>query len=103
MNVPDPPPEDTDDDADEDEEVCGTTTLQVPASPSVAFTWVCEVSGRRVTAAVPVLYPLLAIPEPAGFPEPNTPAASTALAAAATTTPLTGPAATAGAHAYAHS
>ena len=54
----DEPPAEDDDEllADDDplEEADGTTTDQVPASPSVASTWVCEVSDRRVTTAVEV-------------------------------------------------
>ena len=70
---------------DEDDELAGTATDQVPASPSVASSWVWLVSDCRVTVAVPVWYPLLAL---AGRPDPrNAPLASTApMAAAATTT-----------------
>jgi hypothetical protein len=84
---PEPPPADAAD--DEEDELCGTTTLQVPASPSVAFTCVCEISDRRFTVAVPALYPLLAVPGLAALCVPKTPDTSTAPAAAATTTPTT--------------
>src|SRR5580704_28393 len=92
VNVPDPAADDEDDEAaeDEDEELAGTATLQVPASPSVAFSWVWLVSDCRVTVAVPVAYPLLAL---AGRPDPrNAPVASAAprpAAATTTTTPAT--------------
>jgi hypothetical protein len=39
---------------DEDDELSGTTTLQVPALPSVASTTDWLVSDRRVTVAVDV-------------------------------------------------
>src|SRR5262252_3036239 len=84
---PGPPPADADD--VEGDELCGTTTLQVPASPSVAFTCVCEVSDRRLTAALPVLVPLLAAHGPPTLCVPTTPDTSTAPAATSTTKPTT--------------
>src|SRR5580693_7503315 len=54
-----------------------------PPSPSVPFSCVCSVSEPRVTASVPVAYPLLLA---AGLGELNTPAASAPPSAAATTT-----------------
>ena len=86
VNVPDPAADEDDEAAeDEDDELAGTATDQVPASPSVASSWVWLVSDCRVTVAVPVWYPLLAL---AGRPDPrNAPLASAApMAAAATTT-----------------
>src|SRR5580704_6669961 len=72
---PDEPPEPADDP--------GITTVYEPASPSVPFSCVCSVSEPRVTASVPVAYPLLLA---AGLGELNTPAASAPPSAAATTT-----------------
>src|ERR1700733_1306300 len=60
----------------------GTTTVYEPASPSVPFSCVCSVSEPRVTASVPVAYPLLLA---AGLGEVNTPAASAPPSAAAPT------------------
>jgi hypothetical protein len=64
----------------------GTTTVQDPASPSVAFTTVWLASDCRVTTAVEARYPLLAVPEAAGPRRPKAPAASAAPAATSTTT-----------------
>ena len=91
VNVPDPAADEDDEAAeDEDDELAGTATDQVPASPSVAFSSVWLVSDCRVTVAVPVWYPLLAL---AGWPDPrNAPLASaapTAATATTTTTPAT--------------
>src|SRR5580698_8526028 len=84
VNVPDPADEDDEAAEDEDDELAGTATDQVPASPSVASSWVWLVSDCRVTVAAPVWYPLLAL---AGWPDPrNAPLASTPMAATATTT-----------------
>ena len=44
MNVPDPEAPAAEEDEDEDDELDGTATDQVPASPSVAFSWVWLVS-----------------------------------------------------------
>src|SRR5580704_3393421 len=74
---PDEPPEPADDP--------GITTVYEPASPSVPFSCVCSVSEPRVTASVPVAYPLLLA---AGLGELNTPAASAPPSAAATTTTI---------------
>src|SRR6516165_11388980 len=86
---PDPEPPAADAAAGDGSELCGTTTLQAPASPSVAFTCACEVSGRRLTAAVPVLFPLLAAHGPPALCVPKTPDTSTAPAATAITAPTT--------------
>src|SRR5580704_786892 len=72
---PDEPPEPADDP--------GITTVYEPASPSVPFSCVCSVSEPRVTASVPVAYPLLLA---AGLGELNTPAAPAPPSAAAATT-----------------
>src|SRR6202161_352206 len=94
VNVPDPAADDEEDEAEEDEdeedELGGTATLQVPASPSVAFSWVWLVSNCRVTVAVPVVYPLLALARlPAPRKAPVASAAPMAAAATTTTTPAT--------------
>src|SRR5215472_7191700 len=87
--APDPEPPPADAAGDEGSELCGTTTLQVPASPSVAFTCVCEVSDRWRTVAIPVSYPLLAAPGLPALCVPKTPDTSTDPAATATTAPTT--------------
>ena len=51
VNVPDPADADAE---DEEDELDGTATDQVPASPSVASSSVWLVSDWRVTVAVPV-------------------------------------------------
>jgi hypothetical protein len=52
VNVPDPEP--LAGDEEDDDELCGIATVQVPASPRVAFTTLWLVSDRRVTVAVDV-------------------------------------------------
>ena len=76
VNVPDPAAGEDDEAADdEDDELAGTATDQVPASPSVPSSSVWLVSDCRVTVAVPVWYPLLA--PAAGLLDPrNAPLAS---------------------------
>src|SRR5579872_4824395 len=84
---PDPDPPDGPDPA-APADAPGTTTEYEPALPSIAFSWVCEVSDPRFTVATPVAY---ALPDPAGFAALNTPAASAPAtpAAASTTTTRT--------------